>query len=172
MAGWTITFFPYPSHSQILMNTNLTKLKMKYRYNSLIFFIFIFMLEKVGKFLGTSLYWIYSLSLNLPGSAAMVAHSQAVALVMLIMKALENQSKAELEGLLKTHLIFLSHLEAESNPFSTETYLNQILEPLQWYLTAQERKSSIFKINEYKKQKKKTRICKPAANMLPRDHPE
>lgn len=34
---------------------------------------------------------------------------------------LKNQRKAELEGLLQAHLIFLSHLEAESTPFSTET---------------------------------------------------
>lgn len=76
--------------------------------------------ENVGKFLGTSLHLVYSMSLNLLGSPAMVACSQPVALVMSIMsgmKTLENQRKAELEGLLQVHLIFLSRLKAELTPF-------------------------------------------------------
>lgn len=99
----------------------------------------------------------------------LVACSQEGALVVSIMsgmKTSENQRKAELEGLLQAHLIFLSYLKAELTPFSIETYLNHSSKPLHWCLRAQERKFFIGKINEKKKKKKASQnlACKPAAN--------
>lgn len=50
------------------------------------------MLEKVGKFLAMSLYFIYKMSLNLPDNIAAVVHSQLVVLVMTIMNAMKTFS--------------------------------------------------------------------------------